>query len=197
MPGFSGLSSEGGTSSQCCSDDVTTKCRGKLSNSQLWICDTRDNRSWESCVYHNAPRNPIDVASHKPIVGVGSKGVIRGKGLSLRRGASNVIIQNIHITVSLQLWSFSGLSLDTRRGSSFMDFATDEFLQELNPQFVWGGDAITLGGTDKAWIDHCKLSLVVRQMIVSGWGAAGHVAISNNEFDGRTSWSAGCNDKRT
>ncbi|MBE3043458.1 hypothetical protein IMZ48_12980 [Candidatus Bathyarchaeota archaeon] len=30
-------------------------------------------------------------------------------------------------------------------------------------------------------------------MIVSGWGAAGHVTISDNEFDGVTEWSAGCN----
>jgi hypothetical protein len=32
-------------------------------------------------------------------------------------------------------------------------------------------------------------------MIVSGWGTAGHVTISDNEFDGRTTWSAGCNGK--
>lgn len=32
-------------------------------------------------------------------------------------------------------------------------------------------------------------------MIVSGWGAAGHVTISDNEFDGRSTWSAGCNGK--
>lgn len=32
-------------------------------------------------------------------------------------------------------------------------------------------------------------------MIVSGWGKAGKVTISNNEFDGVTSWSSGCNGK--
>jgi len=32
-------------------------------------------------------------------------------------------------------------------------------------------------------------------MIVSGWGKAGRVTISNNEFDGKTSWSSGCNEK--
>lgn len=32
-------------------------------------------------------------------------------------------------------------------------------------------------------------------MIVSGWGAAGHVTISDNEFDGKSTWSAGCNGK--
>lgn len=37
-------------------------------------------------------------ASNKSIVGVGSTGVIRGKGLRLVNGVSNVIIQNVHIT---------------------------------------------------------------------------------------------------
>lgn len=68
-------------------------------------------------------------------------------------------------------------------------------MQELNPQFVWGGDAITLDGSDNVWIDNNKFSLIGRQMIVSGWGTGGRVTISDNEFDGKTSWSAGCNGK--
>lgn len=28
--------------------------------------------------------------------------------------------------------------------------------QGLNPQYVWGGDIITLDGTDNVWIDHNK-----------------------------------------
>jgi hypothetical protein len=43
------------------------------------------------------------------------------------------------------------------------------------------------------WIDHCKFSLTGRQMIVTGYEAAGRVTISNNDFDGATSWSASCN----
>jgi pectin lyase len=42
-------------------------------------------------------------------------------------------------------------------------------------------------------LTRCIVSLIGRQMIVSGWGAAGHVTISNNEFDVTTSWSATCN----
>jgi pectin lyase len=68
--------------------------------------------------------NALKVGSNKSIVGVGDKGVIRGKGLVLQ-GVKNVIIQNIHIT-------------------------------ELNPEYVWGGDALSLAGTDNVWIDHCK-----------------------------------------
>ncbi|KAF2018283.1 polysaccharide lyase family 1 protein [Aaosphaeria arxii CBS 175.79] len=161
---FDFLQTEGSTTAQCCSDNRTTKCPGGTSAGQLWIGDTCDSGTWQTCTYWNAPRKPIDVKSNKSIVGVGSKGVIRGKGLRFSGGVSNIIVQNIHFT-------------------------------ELNPQFVWGGDALTLDNTDRIWIDHNKISLVGRQMIVSGWGKAGRVTISDNEFDGRTTWSAGCNGK--
>lgn len=71
-----------------------------------------------SVTYDEAAMEGINVASDKSIVGVGSAGVIRGKGLRLVNDVSNVIIQNVHIT-------------------------------ELNPQYIWGGDAITLAGTDR------------------------------------------------
>ncbi|KAI5787300.1 pectin lyase fold/virulence factor, partial [Geopyxis carbonaria] len=112
--------------------------------------------------YDKAATEPINLASDKSIVGVGSAGVIRGIGLRVANGAQNVIIQNVHIT-------------------------------ELNPEYIWGGDAITLVGTDLIWIDHCKFSLIGRQMIVTGYDQAGRVSITNNELDGQTSWSATCN----
>jgi pectin lyase len=73
---------------------------------------------------------PIIVASDKTIIGSGSAGVIKGKGLRIV-GGSNIILQNIHIT-------------------------------ELNPQYVWGGDAITLEGSDMVWIDHVKVKRVFK-----------------------------------
>jgi pectin lyase len=39
------------------------------------------------------------LTSYRSIVGVGSAGVIRGKGLRIANGVTNVIIQNVHITV--------------------------------------------------------------------------------------------------
>ncbi|KAB2572848.1 putative pectin lyase a precursor protein [Lasiodiplodia theobromae] len=112
--------------------------------------------------YDQAAMEGINVKSNKSLVGVGDKGVLKGKGLRLTGGVENIIIQNVHIT-------------------------------DLNPQYIWGGDAITLAGSDKVWIDHCKFSLVGRQMIVTGYDKAGKVTISNNEFDGTTDWSASCN----
>ncbi|KAF7131427.1 hypothetical protein CNMCM5793_004598 [Aspergillus hiratsukae] len=88
--------------------------------------------------YNAAGGSPLTVNSNKSIVGVGSKGIIQGRGLRINN-ASNVIIQNVHIS-------------------------------NINPQYVWGGDALTIQNADKVWIDHCKFSLIGRQMIVSGWG---------------------------
>ncbi|ETS85401.1 putative pectin lyase F-1 [Pestalotiopsis fici W106-1] len=156
-------SSEGTTTGTCCSSSTTT-CSGGTSAGQLTISDSCSGGTLVSCTYNTAALTPLDVGSNKSIVGKGSSGVIKGKGLRVRGGNSNVIIQNIHIT-------------------------------GLNPQFVWGGDALTLDDADRVWIDHNKFSLIGRQMIVSGWGKAGKVTISNNEFDGVTSWSSGCNGK--
>ncbi|KAL5044554.1 putative pectin lyase F-1 [Aspergillus fruticulosus] len=153
---WSFIGTEGTTTTQCCSTRTTT-CEGGTSAGQASIVDTCDDGTWVSCTYDNAGPSPLDVGNNKSIVGVGSEGVIRGKGLRIRGGASNVIIQNIHLT-------------------------------DTNPEYVWGGDLITLDDCDRVWIDHNKFSLAGRQFIVSGWGAAGHVTISNNEFDGHY-WS--------
>ncbi|KAK0624471.1 Pectin lyase B [Lasiodiplodia hormozganensis] len=109
-----------------------------------------------SVTYDNAGVSAINLGSNKSLIGIGSSGVIRGKGLRIANGAKNIIIQNIHIT-------------------------------ELNPQYIWGGDAITLDGADLVWI-----SLIGRQMFVAGYGASNRVSITNTEFDGSTSWSATC-----
>lgn len=70
--------------------------------------------------YDQAAMEGINVKSNKSLVGVGDKGVLKGKGLRLTGGVENIIIQNVHIT-------------------------------DLNPQYIWGGDAITLAGSDKVW----------------------------------------------
>lgn len=40
----------------------------------------------------------ISIASDKSLVGEGSAGIIKGKGLRIVSGAQNIIIQNIEIT---------------------------------------------------------------------------------------------------
>jgi pectin lyase len=142
-----------------------------------WCENYESSAPKTSVTYDNAGILGITVNSKKTIIGQGSSGVIKGKGLRIVSGASNIIIQNIHIT-------------------------------NINPHYVWGGDAITLDGADMVWIDHVKVfgfalwlildanetqtSLIGRQHIVLGEGADNRVTISNSEIDGSTSWSATC-----
>lgn len=65
---------------------------------------------------------------------------------------------------------------------------------EINPAYVWGGDAITIDGADLIWIDHVSISRIGRQHLVFGESASGRVTVSNCEINGISSWSAdpGC-----
>ncbi|APA13447.1 hypothetical protein SS1G_07942 [Sclerotinia sclerotiorum 1980 UF-70] len=65
---------------------------------------------------------------------------------------------------------------------------------DLNPKYIWGGDAISVDGTDLLWIDHVKISHAGRQFITMGPGASNRVTVSNSEFDGTTTNSAMCNN---
>jgi pectin lyase len=113
-------------------------------------------------MYDKAGTTPLAVGSNKTIIGVGPDATIKGKGLSIAGGASNVIVRNLTITT-------------------------------INPQIVWGGDAIHIDGASNVWIDHLRFSLIARQMIVTGFGAASNVTLSWNEFDGRTPYAPFCN----
>ncbi|RYP42982.1 hypothetical protein DL770_011903 [Monosporascus sp. CRB-9-2] len=157
---FDFIGSEGTTTQKGCRS-ATVPCDLR-NGGQDWIKDTCDAGETEVQVtYDNAGTNGLQVGSNKSLVGVGDKGVIRGKGLRILGGNNNIIIQNIHFT-------------------------------QLNPEFVWGGDAIGLEGNDGVWIDHCKFSLVGRQMLVTHYESS-RVTVSNCEFDGVTEFSSSCN----
>ncbi|EUC55094.1 pectin lyase F, putative, partial [Rhizoctonia solani AG-3 Rhs1AP] len=113
-----------------------------------------------SVTYKKAPTSGIMVRSNKTILGKGSSGWIKGKGLRLV-GSTNVIIQNIRIS-------------------------------DLNAQYVWGGDAIGLEGASKIWIDHNYIQSIGRQFIVSHFDPNTQITISNNYFNGQTTYSTGC-----
>ncbi|KNG47828.1 pectin lyase [Stemphylium lycopersici] len=50
----------------------------------------------ETVTYYKAPKTPIKVGSNKTLLGIGSKGIIKGKGLSF--SGKNVIVQNIQVS---------------------------------------------------------------------------------------------------
>ncbi|KAG9047775.1 hypothetical protein FS837_001483 [Tulasnella sp. UAMH 9824] len=67
-------------------------------------------------------------------------------------------------------------------------------ITDLNPQYVWGGDAIQMAGASKIWIDHNYFARVGRQFIVTGFDPVSQLTISNNYFDGRSTYTTGCNN---
>ncbi|KAM5349746.1 hypothetical protein ACJ41O_006251 [Fusarium nematophilum] len=158
---FDFTGTEGTTTGTGCAPWGTGSACQTAINKDSWCDNYQPNAPKVSVSYDNAGLLGITVKSNKSLVGVGSKGIIKGKGLRIVSGASNIIIQNIHIT-------------------------------NLNPKYVWGGDAITLNGADLVWIDHVTTSLIGRQHIVLGTSASNRVTISNCKIDGTTSWSATC-----
>ena len=158
---FDFTGTEGTTTETGCAPWGTDSACQLAINANDWCGDYQSGAGAVEVTYDVAGTTAIDVASDKTILGVGSSAVIKGKGLRLANGVSNVIIQNIAIT-------------------------------ELNPQYVWGGDAITLDGSSNVWIDHVKISRIGRMFLVTGYNANTGVTVSNSEFDGQTDWSASC-----
>ncbi|KAJ5432832.1 uncharacterized protein N7458_011988 [Penicillium daleae] len=65
-------------------------------------------------------------------------------------------------------------------------------ITDINPKYVWGGDAITIDNSDMVWIDHVTTARIGRQHIVLGTDASKRVTISNSYIDGSSSYSATC-----
>ncbi|KAI9651254.1 hypothetical protein NHQ30_001292 [Ciborinia camelliae] len=66
-------------------------------------------------------------------------------------------------------------------------------IEEINPKYVWGGDAITINDADMVWIDRVTTYHIARQHIVLGTLASNRVTISNNYLNGLSDYSATCN----
>ena len=114
--------SEGTTTATGCAPWGTGSGCQLAINQNNWCTNDQPSAAKVSVTYDKAGVEGITVNSHKTIIGTGTNGVIKGKGLKIT-GVSNVIVQNIKIT-------------------------------DLNPKYVWGGDAVTINNADMIWIDH-------------------------------------------
>ncbi|KAH6668454.1 polysaccharide lyase family 1 protein [Halenospora varia] len=65
-------------------------------------------------------------------------------------------------------------------------------ITNLNPKYVWGGDAFALTDTSNVWIDHVTTSLLGRQHYAFGTEANSGITISNSFINGVTTQSASC-----
>ncbi|OJJ65088.1 hypothetical protein ASPSYDRAFT_39886 [Aspergillus sydowii CBS 593.65] len=158
---FDFTGTEGTTTESGCAPWGTGSACQLAINKNDWCTNYQPDAPSASVTYDNAGVLGITVKSNKSLVGQGSSGVIKGKGLRIVSGASNVIIQNVAIT-------------------------------DLNPKYVWGGDAITLNDADMVWIDHVTTARIGRQHLVLGTSASNRVTVSNSYFDGVSSYSATC-----
>ncbi|KAI1274381.1 polysaccharide lyase family 1 protein [Xylaria sp. FL0933] len=65
-------------------------------------------------------------------------------------------------------------------------------ITNLNPAYVWGGDALSFSNTDTIWIDHVTTSLTGRQHYSFGQDPNNAITISNSFLNGETTNSATC-----
>ncbi|KAL4790498.1 putative pectin lyase D [Aspergillus venezuelensis] len=158
---FDFTDSEGTTTTTGCSPWGTAAGCQLAINKDGWCDNYQPDAPQTTITYNTAGMLGITVTSNKSLIGQGSKGAIKGKGIRIVNGASNVIVQNIAIT-------------------------------DINPAYVWGGDAITLNDVDMVWIDHVTTARIARQHIVLGTDACNRVTISNNYFNGYSDYSATC-----
>jgi len=118
-----------------------TTCSAKSGGGQYYLgdlsCGGSDMTPVSSITYDAGGSSALKVGSNKSILGVGGKGVIKGKGLSIAKDASNVIIQGVEFTTINPGVVWGGDALDMQ------------------------------GGNTKIWVDHCKFSLVGRMFVVS------------------------------
>ncbi|KAG1693288.1 hypothetical protein DVH05_023752 [Phytophthora capsici] len=170
---------EGTTTTNGCRPDYTRACMAKNNGykSQDVILSSGGMSGTGGCsggtsvkiTYDNAAQNRLVVTDNKTIRGIGTTGVIMGKGLWLN--GNNIIVQNIHITELNRHLVWGGDAI---------------YMQGSN-----GGSA----AMKNIWLDHIKISRIGRQFIVANNAGVSSLTISNSDFDGRTDYSASCDGR--
>ncbi|PYI17973.1 pectin lyase 1 [Aspergillus japonicus CBS 114.51] len=111
---FDFTGTEGTTTATGCAPWGTASACQVAINQNDWCTNYEPDAPSVSVSYDNAGVLGITVGSNKSIVGVGSTGIIKGKGLRLVSGTENVIIQNIAITDINEkyVWGGDAITLD-------------------------------------------------------------------------------------
>lgn len=93
---FTGSTSTG---TGCSPWGTDSACQQALNLASDWCGrEQPDAPSVSGLTYDTAGENPLPVGSNKSLISSNGKGVLKGKGLSLNDGATNIIIQGITIT---------------------------------------------------------------------------------------------------
>ncbi|KAJ4386018.1 hypothetical protein N0V93_008909 [Gnomoniopsis smithogilvyi] len=67
-------------------------------------------------------------------------------------------------------------------------------ITNLNPRYVWGGDALVFADSSLIWIDHVATSYTGRQHYAFGQNPDASITVSNSYLNGYTSNSATCDN---
>ena len=95
---FDFTGSEGTATEPGCAPWGTGSTCQKAINKDNWCNNYQPNAPKVNIQYDKAGMLGITVKSNKSLVGQGNKGVIKGKGLRMVSGVSNIIIQNVQVT---------------------------------------------------------------------------------------------------
>jgi pectate lyase len=130
----------------------------------------------ETVTYYKAAKNPIKVGSNKTILGIGAKGIIKGKGLSF--AGKNVIVQNIQV---------SDLNHKYVWGGDALSFA--------GADLIWI-DHVTVSslasGTTTHFLTDHQTARPGRQHYVFGFTPSTRITLSSNFINGLSDFSTGC-----
>ncbi|THY32647.1 putative pectin lyase [Aureobasidium pullulans] len=194
---FDFRNTEGTTSAKGCSPWGTGSLCQQAIDKDNW-CENYESSSPKvsSLTYDKAGMIGITVNSNKSLVGQGSKGIIKGKGLRLANG--------VKVFLGVLLVAQSAANCVSR--TSLSRFVANSIFG----QFLVSNSGIrtllslistpTMSGavTPSPWpvlIDHVTTQRIARQHIVLGESASGRVTISNCDIDGASSWSATCDGR--
>lgn len=161
--------SEGSASAPGCF--ATSVCTGTTQKSEItlniqdWQKGYCSGRQTSSYRYKVAGTTGLLIGSNKTLIGLGATAGLKGKGVILQGGVSNIIIRNLSFTDINEgmVWGGDGLSIP----------AATKVWVDHNRFARIGRQFIVLGNGDAtATIDD--------------------ITLSNNELDGRSAWSARC-----
>ena len=150
---------------------ATSVCTGGTYKSEITLVISASESSrcagkqTSNYTYKVAGISPILVGSNKTLIGVGANAGLKGKGLILQSGVSNIIIRNLSFTDINEGMVFGGDALNI--ASATKVWVDHNRFARIGRQFIVLGS-----GDAKATADN--------------------ITISNNELDGQSAWSARC-----
>ncbi|KAJ7114075.1 pectin lyase fold/virulence factor [Mycena epipterygia] len=129
-------SNEGTTTGTVCKPWTCSPNPQLAIDANSWCENYESSAAKSTATYYTAGTTPLVVGSNKTLLGKGSAGGIKGKGLKIT-GANNIIIQNIMITDINAEYVWGGDALQIDGGSNI--WVDSNYFQHIGRQMVVTG----------------------------------------------------------